>query len=235
MFTADALHPALDPRAAALKRQILEAARKSPAPRRKSRKAQGALLIGLALAAMFALYFQWGGPLNAASRSGPITAWVLLGTALLASVATWLSLPARRSMLPRPPHLLLAVALGVPVMVGAWLGLWSLVTVDPFVRFGWRCLGLTAATAPWPFAVLVWASRRLDPVSPQLSGAAMGAAAGAWAAVMVELWCPLTSASHVLVGHVSPLLLLVGAGAALGEWTLRLRRVGTPRASRLGA
>jgi hypothetical protein len=49
--------------------------------------------------------------------------------------------------------------------------------------------------------------------------------AGAWAAVMVELWCPLAVHEHVLVGHVLPLVVLALAGSAVGVRVFRLRRV----------
>jgi uncharacterized membrane protein YfcA len=49
--------------------------------------------------------------------------------------------------------------------------------------------------------------------------------AGAWAAVMVELWCPLAAHGHVLVGHVLPLLVVALAGSAIGVRMFRLRRV----------
>jgi hypothetical protein len=49
--------------------------------------------------------------------------------------------------------------------------------------------------------------------------------AGAWAAVMVELWCPLAAHGHVVVGHVLPLLALALAGSAIGVRMFRLRRV----------
>jgi hypothetical protein len=42
---------------------------------------------------------------------------------------------------------------------------------------------------------------------------------------MVELWCPLATEEHVLLGHVLPLVALALAGAAAGRWLLRLRRV----------
>jgi hypothetical protein len=48
--------------------------------------------------------------------------------------------------------------------------------------------------------------------------------AGAWAAVMVELWCPLAVQEHVLVGHVLPMLALALAGAAFGARAFRVRR-----------
>jgi hypothetical protein len=128
-------------------------------------------------------------------------------------------------MLSPPRGRLLAVAIGVPLVVGAWLLLWGTTYVDPYLRVGWRCIAFTAATAPWPFLALYRASRRLDPRHPQLTGAALGSAAGAWAAVMAEIWCPLAAGPHVLVGHVLPLVLLVGVGAGIGYRMFRLRRI----------
>jgi hypothetical protein len=49
--------------------------------------------------------------------------------------------------------------------------------------------------------------------------------AGSWAAVLVDLWCPLTNMPHVLVGHVLPLVILAAAGGVLGHRVLRM----TPR------
>jgi peptidoglycan/LPS O-acetylase OafA/YrhL len=132
-------------------------------------------------------------------------------------------------MLSPPRGLLLGVAIGVPLLIGAWLVLWHATYVDPFTRAGWRCFALTALTAPWPFATLAYASRRVEPRHPGTAGAALGAVAGAWAAVMVELWCPLAAHGHVLVGHVLPLLALVLAGSAIGARMFRLRRI-TPSA-----
>jgi hypothetical protein len=174
---------------------------------------------------MVAALMVWGGPLAAAGRPAAYGAWVVAGTVALALAATWLSLPSRSSMLSPARGQLLAVAIGVPVLMGAWLLLWHTTYTDPFVRIGFRCFGLTAATAPWPFIALAYASRRLDPRHPALAGAALGATAGAWAAVMVELWCPLAVPDHVLVGHVLPLVLLSIAGSVYGARKFGLRRV----------
>ena len=120
-------------------------------------------------------------------------------------------------MLSRPRGQLLAVMIGVPLLVGLWVGLWHAAYDDPFARTGLRCFALTAATAPWPFAALVSLRRRFDPVHPMFTGGALGAAAGAWAAMMVELWCPLASAGHVALGHAAPVAALVLAGALAGR------------------
>jgi len=235
-----------------LKCRVLDAARRRPVPTRAGPLMSTATVATLAAGAMLASYAAtlaleelWVGrgladAVRAASsgmsvvlrlgtstpgRPAASAAWIVVGSLAFACVATWLVLPSRRSMLSPPRGQLLAVAIGVPLLVGAWLLLWGTTYADPFVRFGWRCLALTGATAPWPFLVLLHASRRLEPRCPQLTGAALGSAAGAWGAVMAEMWCPLTVGSHVLVGHVLPLLLLVGLGAAIGYRMFRVRRV----------
>jgi len=208
-----------------LKLRVLEAARVHPVPERSERALPGLGRTAFAAVAMVAALMLWGGPSAAGGRPAAYGAWVVAGTVALALAATWLSLPSRRSMLSPARGQLLAVAIGVPVLMGAWLLLWHTTYADPFVRIGFRCLGLTAATAPWPFIALAYASRRLDPRHPALAGAALGATAGAWAAVMVELWCPLAVPDHVLIGHVLPLVLLSIAGSVYGARKLGLRRV----------
>lgn len=238
-----------------LKRRVLEDARRRPVPTRPGRQTSAAAATMLAAGAMLAAYAAtlaleelWAGRgladaaraassglsvvlrlgTSAAGRPPASAAWLVGGTLAFACLATWLVLPSRRSMLSPPRGQLLVVAIGVPLLVGAWLLLWGTTYADPYVRFGWRCIALTGATAPWPFLALLHASRRLEPRYPQLTGAALGSAAGAWGAVMAEMWCPLTVGSHVLVGHVLPLVVLVGAGAAVGYRMFRVRRVRGP-------
>lgn len=215
-----------------LKVRVLEAVRQRPMPPRTDRLAFSIGLAALAAMAMLAV-LQWapplfgevGGPVHAAGRPASSGAWILAGTLALALSSTWLVLPSRRSMLSPARGLLLAVAIGVPVLVGAWLVLWHPTYADPFSRAGWRCFTLTALTAPWPFAVLAYLGRRLEPRHPGTAGAALGSVAGAWAAVMIELWCPLAAQEHVLMGHVLPLVALTLAGSAIGVRMFRLRRV----------
>jgi hypothetical protein len=170
----------------------------------------------LAALAMGALLVAWGGPAHAAGRPAAAGAGVVIGMLAVAAAATWSVVPGRRSMLGRPRGRLLAVVLGVPLLVALWLLLWHARYVDPFAREGLGCFALTAATAPWPFALLVHLSRRFDPRHPALAGAALGSAAGAWAALLVELWCPLADPGHVAVGHLLPLVLLTLAAAGIG-------------------
>jgi hypothetical protein len=209
----------------ALRQRVLAAVRDRPPPRRPDRLTGGLVRGVLALAAMMGVLYLFGGPEHGAGRSAAFGAGVLAGFIALAAGATWLALPSRRSMLAPPRWRLLAVALGVPVLTGAWLLVWHATYEDPFTRLALRCFVMTTLTAPGPFLVLTYVGRRLDPRSPALTGAALGATAGAWAAVMVELWCPLAMPDHVLAGHVLPLAALTVAGAVYGARRLRLRRV----------
>jgi hypothetical protein len=223
---------------ASLKARVLEAVRQQPVPRRTDRLP---LTIALAAAAALAMsaVVQWfpplfgevGGLAHAGGRPASTGAWIVAGTIVLAASSTWLALPVRRSMLFPARGLLLGVTVAVPLLLGAWLVFWHGTYVDPFTRTGWRCFALTALTAPWPFAAIVLARRRMEPRHPGIAGAALGSVAGAWAMVMVELWCPLATQEHVLVGHVLPMLVLALAGAAFGARTFRVRRVPTTGAA----
>jgi hypothetical protein len=209
----------------AMRERVLKAARASPATRPAAR---GPALVGLAVlaaVAMIGVLYLWGGPGHAVGRPASTGAAIVAGIAGLALLATRLVLPPARSMLGPSTTRLLAIAVGVPVVVAVWLLGWHAVYDDPNVRVGFLCFSLTLAAAPWPFVALVFASHRRDPRHPGLSGAALGAAAGAWAAVVVELWCPLAEPRHVAIGHVAPLLALTALGAFLGARLFALRRV----------
>jgi hypothetical protein len=206
-----------------LKARVFEAARAQPSPRRTEPRLTGGAAAALAALSMAGVFFLWGGPSNAVGRPSEVGVWVVAGMVALAVTATWLALPSRRSMLPPPASRLLAVAFGVPLVAAAWLLAWHATYDDPFTRFGWRCLALTVASAPWPFAALLRIAPRFVPSRPWLAGGALGAAAGSWAAVVVEAWCPLAGPAHLAVGHVLPLALLVAAGALLGRRLLHLR------------
>jgi len=203
-----------------LKQRVLAAARREPSPPRRPRRR--GLAAGGAALAMAAVYALWGDPAHAAGRPLGVGAWIVLGLAALAVTVTRLVLP-RRSMLPPPTVRLLAVALGVPAVVAAWLLAWHAAYPDPFTQFGVRCFVLTLALTPWPFVALATAAPHAFPDRPWILGAALGSGAGAWAAVVVEVWCPLADPRHVAVGHVAPLVVLALLGALVGPWLLRRR------------
>jgi len=211
-------------RQADLKSSILAQVAAEPVPPRSDRRWPALGLAVLAVLAMVALLEAWGGASHAAGRPAGAGAWVLGGICALAVAATLSVLPERGSMLGRPRGRLLAVVFGVPLVVGLWLIVWHTRYVDPYTRVGYSCLAFTAATAPWPFALLVYLARRFEPRHPTLMGAALGSAAGAWATLMVEIWCPLADPAHVAVGHVLPLVLLTLVAAAFGGRLFALPR-----------
>jgi hypothetical protein len=89
-------------------------------------------------------------------------------------------------------------------------------------RPGERCLALSLLVAAGPLLSFL-AIRRGTPVQPALNGAVIGFAAGAFAWVAADLWCPVGYVPHVLLGHVLPLAVLAGAGALLGRALLSPR------------
>ena len=69
----------------------------------------------------------------------------------------------------------------------------------------------------------VYLRRRTALLHAPLTGAATGASSGAWSAILVDLWCPLTNVPHALVSHVLPIVALTGLGAILGATSLAVR------------
>jgi hypothetical protein len=78
----------------------------------------------------------------------------------------------------------------------------SLATLSPW---GPRCLSISIAVGLLVLFSFTAALRRSAPVASRLRGAAVGAAAGAWAGLSVFVFCPATEVRHLLVGHVLPI------------------------------
>jgi hypothetical protein len=173
------------------------------------------------------LYAAFDGPEQ--GRGGRDT-WFYVASAMswaaVAILSLWGALGRGRGASWRSRSALLACALGTPaVLFGIMMALGSL---DPAMmeihpeKWGRMCLPLTLAVAAFPTLALQYARRESDPVHPALSGAALGSACGAAAGVMVELWCPVSTARHIALGHILPILLLVFVGALMGTQMLGL-------------
>jgi hypothetical protein len=111
-----------------------------------------------------------------------------------------------------------------PLAAYLWICAFHGTYVEPYQRVGYRCLGYTIAIAATPLATFLRLRRGAEPRRPSTVGAAAGAASGALAGVLVDLWCPLTAPAHVVVGHVLPLVVLIGVGAVVGSRVLGVRR-----------
>jgi hypothetical protein len=94
----------------------------------------------------------------------------------------------------------------------------SLAELSPW---GLRCLAIAAAVGLLVLFSFTAALRRSAPVASQLRGAALGAAAGAWAGLSVFIFCPATEYRHLLVGHVLPTAVLTFLGLAAIPRALR--------------
>jgi hypothetical protein len=85
----------------------------------------------------------------------------------------------------------------------------SLANLSPW---GLRCLTVSAAVGLLVLLAFTAALRRSAPVASRLRGAAVGAAAGAWAGLSVFVFCPAVELRHLLVGHVLPIAVFTLVG-----------------------
>lgn len=224
-----------------LKASVLAAAAADPSPTRAAVNRRNLLVSMLAAASgvgafvIFALLtsegqlVRFGGEV-ASHRHLERSVWLVVATAGgalgIAATAVWFALHRGRSMLGRPRSwLFLGIAL-IPFGLFAWKVICSLAFGDPMAdwpaRPGLKCFLFSLLVAAGPLLAFL-AVRRSTPVHPALNGAAIGVASGACAWVALDLWCPVASVSHLLLGHVLPLCILAGTGALLGRALLSLR------------
>ena len=208
----------------ALRERVLAAALEAPSPtRRQVRRRAKALLLASALVAVAALW-GLGGLEHGSARPLGVTlalaAGWLLGTLFLVRLA----LARQGSTLARTSAVTAGSAMGAPFVLFAWMQLFYGTYPEPFARVGLRCLALMLVIAAGPLAAFLSSRRGVEPRRPSSLGAAGGAACGAWAGTVVNLWCPLTEPKHALVGHVAPLVLLIGFGALIGPRWLGISR-----------
>ncbi len=209
-----------------LKHRILAAAASEASPTRRQRVVGSAIRAVSALAVPLLLFALVGGP-----RTGPrplgLVATTALGTSAIAAWALFEAFGRGPSMLGRTRGRLFAIAVIAPVAFLIWkVAASSYVPhmMDPWpTRPGLRCFAVTTLFAAWPLVALGWERWGSDPVHPRAMGLALGVAAGAAAALPVDLWCPVGHVPHLLTGHVAPMLLLGGLGALLGARVLGVR------------
>jgi len=109
------------------------------------------------------------------------------------------------------------ITLGIPLGASGDAAA-SLAQLSPW---GPRCFSIAAAVGLLVLVSFTAALRRAAPVASRLRGAALGAAAGAWAGLAVFIFCPATEHHHLLVGHVLPIAALTLLGVAAIPRALR--------------
>ena len=85
------------------------------------------------------------------------------------------------------------------------------------------CFVFTPLFALGPLVAFALVRRGSDPVAPGLSGAAIGAAAGAWGAVAMTLHCRHVTPLHVALGHIAPVVGVAILGVLVGQQVVAIR------------
>jgi hypothetical protein len=199
--------------------QLLAEIARTPSPTRaeNQNRSRWAAISSVAVAVL--IFEVVGGLENSAGRPMTYTLGLAAGWALFAATLSAFVL-WRRTTLGRAPRWLLAAALVSPVVLLGWMHLFDGAYVEPFSRLGFRCMAYTFAMAALPLGSFMVLRRGFQPRGAWQLGAALGAITGAWAGVLVELWCPLVNLPHAMVGHVLPLIALIAAGALWGRRAL---------------
>jgi hypothetical protein len=211
----------------ALRDRVLAAASSTPSRTRR----EGRRIARLALAASLVValvVFELSGGVGHSSGRPAILTWALAaGWALAAAALSWITFGRGHSTLARRPVVLAAVAVAAPALCFAWMHAFSGAYAEPFARVGYRCFALTVLVSVIPLGAFLALRRGIEPRVPSALGAAAGASIGAWAGVIVDLWCPLTNTAHSLFGHVLPIVLLGVIGGLVGRKTLGVRTLTT--------
>jgi hypothetical protein len=219
------MSPAMPP--TELRGRILAAVRADPAPTRAVAQRRRPLVLAGALVIPVALSLWAHGP-DAGDR--PCTYVVSLSVAwfLISALATWGGVMRGTSMLGRPAawRLLVAALTPAALLVSALAAalIWPHTLIDDAVVADHVvCIVFTTLTAAGPLAAFALLRRYSDPVAPRLTGAAIGAASGAWGALSIELHCAHASMEHVLVGHLLPVVLVTLLGVLVGHFFVAVR------------
>lgn len=203
-----------------LEARLMAAIQRTPSPTRRAARVWQWLVLPVSVIVAAVLFGANDGPEQ--GRAGRDTWFYVASVACWATVALvsfWSALGRERTASWRPRSALLACAVGTPTVL--LLAMIALGALDPAMseihpeKWGRMCLPLTLAAAVFPMVALLYARRESDPVHPASSGAALGSACGAAAGIMVEVWCPVSTARHIALGHVLPIVLLAFAGALM--------------------
>jgi hypothetical protein len=210
-----------------LRAQVLADVKRARSPDLSATRRTNAVAVALGVATALAMI----GLLGMSLGGRPLVFVVLsaVGWAAIAAVATMFSGSRGRFMLGPPRRVLALVALAASPAIFGWV--MSCTVGWPELREPagtWEqhvaCLLATLLLSLGPVIALVFVRRGTDPVHPRATGAAIGAAAGAWGGVLIDMHCPLVHPLHVAVAHVMPVLLYAAVGMLLGARLLGVRR-----------
>ena len=210
-----------------LRARVLAAAAAERVPPRGAGVRRAAVSVGVGFALSVLVSVLIGLPGNG-GRPGAYVMAITIAWGAVAVAATLYGVARGRSMLGRPAGWRVAVAVMTPVvLLGASLALaaaWPSTTSDVAgLHEHLVCILFASLFAAGPLLAFAFVRRGTDPVAPRLSGAAVGAAAGAWGALGIELHCGHAGILHIVLGHVLPVVLLTAVGVVLGDRVIAAR------------
>jgi hypothetical protein len=205
----------------ALRERVLRSVRDRPSATRPSARPVRVAACALAFSLVALSVCLRGNNADLRPRAA-VAAGALWGALVFAAVVRVLFV--RRGALWPARGALRATALGAPAALALYplLGaaLWPLPGPPEGGPQGTFCMAVSALLGGLALGGLLAVHRKSDPVSPGLSGAALGALAGAWVALAQHVRCPFSDPAHALVTHVLPALLLSGLGWLVGRRAL---------------
>lgn len=123
-------------------------------------------------------------------------------------------------------HVRLINVLGLPLLaLGALLvgsALWPETRAIDDGRSDLRCFVFALLLAASPYLAFLWAKRRMVLVHATLEAAVAGVFAGTLGALLITLRCQCSEISHLVIGHLLPVLTLGALSAVIaGRWLRR--------------
>jgi hypothetical protein len=208
-----------------LRARVLESARREPARSRKRGARHRVLVVGLGFMLLVVIAVAIGP--HPGQRPSTYIVALDVSWMLVAIGATWAGFGRGRSMIGRPALAKTAVVALTPIALVATglvaARMWPQTLQDASGPYeAARCTLVTFALAAGPLAAFARLRRQSDPINPWLGGAALGTAAGTWGAVALVILCAFARPSHMLIGHVLPVLMIAATGAFVGSRTLAI-------------
>ena len=165
------------------------------------------------------------GPLRPGALAQLVTQPGCALAVLLGALASALAIAGLLRLRSPGPATGLRSSVPAAVLLAAWAALQLLellVRHEPATTLGARALcslQVLLFSVP-PLVAALWLARRAAPLEREWTGLLAGLAAGALPALAMQLAC-MDEPAHVLVAHLSPVLLVAGVGAWLGRLVLR--------------
>ena len=206
-----------------LRARVLASIKEESSPTLPAVRRRRLLTVTLGFVPLVVLFQLVGGIRAGDPRPTGYVALLVVTWTLLAAAASWGSLARGTSMLGRPRAWLVGVAVATPLLLLAaassgyvWWPATALAGCGPLGHL--TCVMFGSLMGIGPLVAFVVARSGTDPVHPRVTGAAIGAAAGAWGSLAIGVHCTYTSPVHEALGHVLPVLVLVGLGVWTGRW-----------------